>query len=186
MKQVDYLVGLGVKPEEANAMTIKEASAKIDELTRKARQGRKGSAEGGNHSTVENICRLPEEYRRLLRKYLSFYHALDRGARAPSSEAQRHFVAVCRGELPPTNSHEFAYTDFKKYCALSGTTEELAAVNDFRFDPPAPPQDEANKVVDVHRSGVPVAGAEFRVYDPAEAWFPRSEHWRTKRRKRRR
>ena len=143
-KQVDYLAGLGVKPEEANAMTIKEASAKIDELTRKARQGTKQSAQGGSHSTVENICRLPEEYRRLLRKYLSFYRALDQGTRSPSSEAQRHFVAVCQGELPPTNSHEFAYTDFKKYCARSGTKEELAVANDFRFDPPAPPQDKAN------------------------------------------
>jgi hypothetical protein len=35
-KQVNYLIALGVQPEEANAMTIKQASVKIDELKRKA------------------------------------------------------------------------------------------------------------------------------------------------------
>jgi hypothetical protein len=39
-KQVNYLVALGVRPEEANAMTIKQASAKIDELKRQAQQKR--------------------------------------------------------------------------------------------------------------------------------------------------
>jgi hypothetical protein len=37
-KQVNYLIALGVPPEEANAMTIKQASAKIEELKRKAQQ----------------------------------------------------------------------------------------------------------------------------------------------------
>ncbi len=37
-KQVNYLIALGVSPEEANAMTIKQASAKIEELKRKAQQ----------------------------------------------------------------------------------------------------------------------------------------------------
>lgn len=38
-KQVNYLIALGIRPEEANAMTVKQASAKIDELKRKAQQG---------------------------------------------------------------------------------------------------------------------------------------------------
>jgi hypothetical protein len=37
-KQVNYLIALGVPPEEANAMTIKQASARIDELKRQAQQ----------------------------------------------------------------------------------------------------------------------------------------------------
>ena len=37
-KQVNYLIALGVTPDEANAMTIKQASAKIDELRRKSQQ----------------------------------------------------------------------------------------------------------------------------------------------------
>jgi hypothetical protein len=41
-KQVKYLIALGVSPEEANAMTIKQASAKIDELKRKAHQRGQG------------------------------------------------------------------------------------------------------------------------------------------------
>lgn len=38
IQPVNYLVALGVRREEANAMTIKQASAKIDELKRKAQQ----------------------------------------------------------------------------------------------------------------------------------------------------
>ena len=34
-KQVNYLIALGVSPEEANAMTLKQASAKISELVQK-------------------------------------------------------------------------------------------------------------------------------------------------------
>jgi hypothetical protein len=37
-KQVNYLIALGVKAEEANAMTLKQASAKIEELKRKTQQ----------------------------------------------------------------------------------------------------------------------------------------------------
>src|SRR4051794_925793 len=108
---------------------------------------------------TDNIYRLPEEYRCLLRKHLNFYRALDRGKRVASAEAQRHFVAVCRGTLPPATPHEFAYTSFKKYCALSGTTEEAAVANDFKFDAPKPPQGAGStNEVDQTVSGVPVAG----------------------------
>jgi len=87
---------------------------------------------------VENIYRLPEEYRRLLRQhYRSFYLPLARGERLAESEAQQHFVAVCSGRLPPQTTHEFAFTTFKKYCALSGIPEEEAIARDFTF--PAPP-----------------------------------------------
>jgi uncharacterized protein YifE (UPF0438 family) len=132
---------------------------------------------------TDNVFRLSQEYRGLLRKHLNFYRALDQGTRAPSTEEQHHFVAVCGGKLPPTTSHEFAYTSFKKYCALSGTTEETAQANDFKFDAPKPLQGTGG--LGQTGSGVPVAGVEYCVFDAAEAWFPRSEHWRHKKRRRR-
>jgi hypothetical protein len=86
---------------------------------------------------VENPYRLPDEHRQLLRRYYrSFYRPLARGERVPGSEAQQHFVAVCQGHLAPQTAHEFAYTNFIKYCALSGITEEEAVLRDFRFPPP--------------------------------------------------
>jgi hypothetical protein len=85
----------------------------------------------------ENLYRLPEDYRRLLRRYYrSFYGPLAHGERVPESEAQQHFVAVCEGRLPPQTTHEFAYTSFIKYCSMSGIAEEEAAARDFTF--PAP------------------------------------------------
>jgi hypothetical protein len=88
---------------------------------------------------VENPYRLPDEHRRLLRRYYrSFYRPLARGEHAPSSEAQRHFVAVCEGRLPPQTVHEFAYTNFNKYCVLSGISEEEAIARDFTFPAPRP------------------------------------------------
>lgn len=87
---------------------------------------------------VENIFRLPEDYRRLLRLYYrTFYLPLARGERVAESEAQQHFVAACRGRLPPQTVHEFAFMTFKKYCALSGISEEEAIARDYTF--PAPP-----------------------------------------------
>jgi hypothetical protein len=86
---------------------------------------------------VENLYRLPEVYRQLLRQYYrSFYRPLARGERAPESAAQQHFVAVCEGRLPPQTPHEFAYTSFTKYCSLSGIAQDEAAARDFAF--PAP------------------------------------------------
>lgn len=85
----------------------------------------------------ENIFRLPDEHRRLLRRYYcTFYGPLDRGDRTPESEAQQHFVAVCRGKLPPATVHEFAYMNFRKYCSLARLTAEEAAARDFTFPGP--------------------------------------------------
>ena len=88
---------------------------------------------------VENIYRLPDEYRQLLRRYYRpFYRPLARGERRAETEAQQHFLAVCEGRLPPQTVHEFAYTSFKKYCTLSGTSEEEAAARGFTFPAPQP------------------------------------------------
>jgi hypothetical protein len=88
---------------------------------------------------AENIYRLPSEYRQLLRRHFrSFYCPLARGERTAETPAQQHFVAVCAGHLPPQTVHEFAYTTFKKYCFLSGTSEEEAEARDFTFPAPRP------------------------------------------------
>jgi hypothetical protein len=88
-------------------------------------------------SMLDNPYRLPDEHRKLLRRYYcSFYRPLARGERIPTSDPQRHFVAVSQGRLPPHTPHEFAYTNFMKYCALSGISEEEAIRLDFRFPPP--------------------------------------------------
>lgn len=49
----------------------------------------------------------------LIAKYLWFYRQLDTGERAPTTDGQRHFVAVCRGEMRPLTEHEFAYLAYK-------------------------------------------------------------------------
>src|SRR5262245_48277167 len=108
---------------------------------------------------TENIYRLPDEYRQLLRRYYcSFYRPLARGERPPESEAQEHFVAVCEGRLSPQTTHEFAYTSFTKYCSLSGITEEEAIARDFTFPPPCPepqPGPQATTPTPPGYSGVP-------------------------------
>jgi uncharacterized protein YifE (UPF0438 family) len=86
---------------------------------------------------VENLYRLPENYRQLLQRYYrSFYRPLAHGERVPESAAQQHFVAVCEGRQSPQTAHEFAYTSFTKYCSLSGIAEEEAAARDFTFPTP--------------------------------------------------
>jgi uncharacterized protein YifE (UPF0438 family) len=94
----------------------------------------------------ENIFQLPEDHRKVLRRhYRAFYVPLDRGERTPETEAQQHFVAVCRGKLSPATVHEFAYMNFKKYCSLSGITEEAAVGRDFTFPAPEPAQSRTQK-----------------------------------------
>jgi hypothetical protein len=98
---------------------------------------------------AENIFRLPDEYRQLLRRYYrAFYHPLACGMRKPETEAQQHFVSVCRGKLPPETPHEFAITYFKKYCSLSGLTEEQAEARDFTFPAPEPVHNDAPSRLD--------------------------------------
>jgi uncharacterized protein YifE (UPF0438 family) len=48
----------------------------------------------------------------LIKRYLEFYTDLKEGRRNPTTEAQRHFVAVLRNECEATTDHEFAYLKF--------------------------------------------------------------------------
>ena len=56
---------------------------------------------------------LSTEESDLLHRYLSFYRSLDEGTRTPTTDAQRRFVEVARGALPPLTVHEKAYLRFK-------------------------------------------------------------------------
>jgi hypothetical protein len=90
---------------------------------------------------MDNFLGLPDDQRRLLRRYYeTFYLPLAKGKWFPRSEAQHHFVAVCLGKSAPVTVHEFAYLNFKKYCALTGLTEEEGVARDFAFTVPAPRQ----------------------------------------------
>jgi hypothetical protein len=49
----------------------------------------------------------------LIGKYLSFYLSLHRGERRPTTQAQRHFIAVCRGRTKPATEHEWAFVKWR-------------------------------------------------------------------------
>jgi uncharacterized protein YifE (UPF0438 family) len=49
----------------------------------------------------------------LIRKYAVYYRALEKGDHEPSTPAQHHFVAVCRGDALPETDHEIAYLKFR-------------------------------------------------------------------------
>ena len=53
----------------------------------------------------------------LLREHLRFYRSLDSGERIAETDAQIHFVEVCRGRAKPRTPHESAYL---KHRAVGG------------------------------------------------------------------
>jgi uncharacterized protein YifE (UPF0438 family) len=56
---------------------------------------------------------LTPEVAVLIEQYLDFYRALDSGRRHPSTETQRHFVAVCRCAAKAQSAHEIAYLKYR-------------------------------------------------------------------------
>lgn len=81
----------------------------------------------------DDLLRLPEVYRQLLRRHHPFYRSLASGRDRPESDAQHHFVAVCRGTAAPSTPHEHAFMTFRKFCELSGISEDEAVQRDFQF-----------------------------------------------------
>ncbi|MEX2142445.1 MAG: DUF413 domain-containing protein [Pirellulales bacterium] len=63
-------------------------------------------------SEIHSLQLTPEEAA-LIDRYFGFYRALDIGQRLPESEAQRHFVEVCRCQAKATSLHEIAYFKFR-------------------------------------------------------------------------
>ena len=53
----------------------------------------------------------------LIERHLDFYRSLDSGQRAPATEAQRHFVAVCQCQAKADSIHEVAYLKYKMLAA---------------------------------------------------------------------
>lgn len=52
---------------------------------------------------------LTEEEKKILDRHHEFYRSLEAGARLPRTEAQRHFVAMCRGQVEAETFHEKIY-----------------------------------------------------------------------------
>lgn len=56
---------------------------------------------------------LTVEEQQLLNKYLRFYLELENGTRKPKTEAQEHFVALCKGRVGATTPHEIAFAKYR-------------------------------------------------------------------------
>jgi hypothetical protein len=82
---------------------------------------------------TEPALRISDDDRRLLVAHYGFYRALDTGARAPATEDQRRFVAVCRGTALPVTAHESAYENLKDFLRLSGVAEIDMVASGFRL-----------------------------------------------------
>ncbi len=65
----------------------------------------------------------------LLRRHYPYYITIEAGKKPPTTEAQKHFFAVTRGETLPTTAHEVAYMKYKAWCML---VESLKRARDLR------------------------------------------------------
>ncbi len=64
------------------------------------------------------FLRLTQKEKVLLQKYYEFYRALETGTHQPTTEAQSHFVAVCRGHAKARTAHEIAYAKYLRIRAV--------------------------------------------------------------------
>ena len=60
------------------------------------------------------LLALADADQELLRQHLAFYQSLETGTRTPSTEAQKHFVAVCEGRKEARTPHEVAYVKYMR------------------------------------------------------------------------
>jgi hypothetical protein len=92
-----------------------------------------------------------DDDRRLLIAHYHFYRDMDTGRRSPMTPPQQHFVAVCRGSVPPETEHERAYMRFKQLIALASVDEAAVVAAGFVL-PPFNPKSEVSvesQLVDV-------------------------------------
>jgi hypothetical protein len=89
---------------------------------------------------------IGDDDRRLLIAHFPFYRALDSGSRAPTTPAQRHFVAVCRGTAPPETDHERAYSRFRQAVTIAGIDEAVVVAAGFVLPPEVVGQDTDDAV----------------------------------------
>ncbi len=129
------------------------------------------------------VVRLSPRERELLLQYYDFYHALATGSRGPTTDAQRHFVAACRGEVQPTSAHEAAWLTFRRIMAHTAMREQEVVEDGFRLEvvidtseaapDPAVPAEPAPLAREVDL-------CEFEEYGegvPTPGWFT-DEGWR--------
>jgi len=64
---------------------------------------------------------LTQKEKVLLQKHYEFYRSLETGLRKPATEAQGHFVAVCRGHAKAKTEHEITYA---KYIRIRAVREQ--------------------------------------------------------------
>ena len=57
---------------------------------------------------------MTKKEKSLTQKHRKFYEALENGSRKPDSEAQLHFIKVCKGKTPAKTEHEFAYLKYRR------------------------------------------------------------------------
>jgi uncharacterized protein YifE (UPF0438 family) len=62
----------------------------------------------------------------LLRRHLRFYAELGRGYREPTTDAQRHFVAVTQGRAIAETPHEFACMKYRRIQARQAPALDMA------------------------------------------------------------
>jgi transcriptional accessory protein Tex/SPT6 len=67
------------------------------------------SDSAGSSLSPSSVIRLTPTEEQLLTRHLRFYNQLARGERKPTTPAQQHFVAVCKGEVAAETEHEIAY-----------------------------------------------------------------------------
>ena len=76
----------------------------------------------------------------LLKLHLTTFSTLDAGSRQPQSDAEGHFVAVCRGTAPAETDYEIVYAKWKSYSQSLPTAPPL-------IRPPLPPYVDQGPVI---------------------------------------
>jgi uncharacterized protein YifE (UPF0438 family) len=70
----------------------------------------------------------------LINTWLWFYKELDSGERKPKSQAQQHFVEVCRGQTRAETQDEFAYVKFRMNVAHERENERSGRLREQSLD----------------------------------------------------
>jgi Prokaryotic dksA/traR C4-type zinc finger len=77
------------------------------------------------------ITTIGDDDRKLLMAHYAFYRTLDSGSRPPTTPARLHFIAVCRGTVPPETDHGRAYLRLKRAVMAAGIDEMAMVTSGF-------------------------------------------------------
>ncbi len=70
------------------------------------------SATQKSNKPEKRLVQLTKREQNLIREHFEFYKSLAVGKRQPTTAEQKHFVAVCQGQLKPETEHEIAFAKF--------------------------------------------------------------------------